>query len=111
MSLLLDLADALIPLGLVGVVVACASAVFAAIAFLIIDAPTAGGLAASVWLMGVILSMCGAFAHQWQMSLVSLAVLPAMLVAAAPIRLLGRPGSARKRTGGSMMTQSGSQPR
>ncbi|GAB3634266.1 hypothetical protein GCM10027421_36200 [Microbacterium shaanxiense] len=77
MSLLLDLADALIPLGLVGVVVvACASAVFAAIAFVIIDAPTTGGLAASVWSAGVNLRQCVAFAHQWQKTPVSLAVLP-----------------------------------
>lgn len=87
MALWLDLASIYAPLGATGAVVAVVTATVAALAFGI-GAPTGGGLATAGWLMGVLLSLCSAFAGDWIFPVVALVALPAALVLVVPVAWL-----------------------
>lgn len=89
MALWLDLATILTPLGIIGVVVAVASALYAGVTFAA-DAADHAGIASALWLMGTILSLCSGFVGDWLTPLLALAAYPVSLALVGASRVLLR---------------------
>lgn len=77
-----DLASVLVPIGIVGAVLAALCAVVAAVAIMRGAGGLAGG-AVGVWIPAAVLSLAASFAYEWLPLIVSVAVLAGMLILGA----------------------------
>ncbi|MGJ0389918.1 hypothetical protein [Microbacterium sp. CGR1] len=95
-----ELASILVPIGVVGAVIAALCAIVAGVAIMRGAAGLAGG-AVGLWIPSAMLSSTASFASQWTPLLVSGVVLAAMLVIGAVVRAIvsaGEPARQAART-------------
>ncbi|WP_341955812.1 hypothetical protein [Microbacterium sp. LWH13-1.2] len=95
-----ELASILVPIGVVGAVIAALCAIVAGVAIMRAAGGLAGG-AVGLWIPSAMLSLTASFASQWTPLLVSGVALVAMLVIGAVVRAIvsaGEPGRQAART-------------
>ncbi|WP_136055838.1 hypothetical protein [Microbacterium sp. K24] len=82
-----DLASVMVPIGIVGAVLATVCAIVAAVA-IIRGAEGLSGGAVAVWIVCALTSFTASFANQWMPVIISCAALVAMLVIGGVVRLV-----------------------
>lgn len=92
-----ELASILVPIGVVGAVIAALCAIVAGVAIMRGAAGLAGG-AVGLWIPSAMLSSTASFASQWTPLLVSGIVLTAMLVIGAVVRAIVSAGEPARQT-------------